>query len=158
MSIFAAQYSQLAQASMKKNVMTLAIMSCLAMNSQAQIYGGDSFIRMPTASLYNTEIMDMHLRALAETAAMRKENYYRYSDLAAEAYNNEQWNHVIYYVNMALSTNYYSGQLYYLRGYANEQLGKIRAAKKDYKTGKKYGCQEAEQALESLKERSKHRK
>ena len=138
--------------------MTLAIMSCLAMNSQAQIYGGDSFIRMPTTSLYNTEIMDMHIRALAETAARRKENYYHYSDMAFEAYNNEQWSHVIYYVNMALSTNYYNGQLYYLRGYANEQLGKTRAAKKDYKTGKKYGYQEAEQALESLKDRSKRKK
>lgn len=68
-----------------------------------------------------------------------------------KAYNNNNWSNVIYYVNAALNTLYYSGTLYYIRGYAYEQLGNLRAAKKDYKTGKKYNCHEAIQALESLK-------
>ena len=97
------------------------------------------------------------MRALAETAALRKQNYYRYSDMALEALNNKQWNYVIYYVNEALNTRYYSGTLYYIRGYANEQLNNLRAAKKDYKTAIKHNCPEASQALANLKIRMKRK-
>ena len=142
---------------MKKKVMTLALMCSLAMSSEAQIYAGDSWTQLPTTDMYDTNVMNMHLRALAETAALRKENYFRYSDMAIEAYRNGQWNNVVYYVNEALNTRYYSGQLYYLRGYAYEQLGNLRAAKKDYKKGVKYNCPEAAQALEALKARKKRR-
>jgi tetratricopeptide (TPR) repeat protein len=142
---------------MKKKVMTLVLMCCLAMSSEAQIYGGETWATLPTMDLYDTNVMNMHLRALAETAALRKENYFRYSDMAIEAYNNRQWNNVVYYVNEALNTRYYCGQLYYLRGYAYEQLGNLRAAKKDYKTGIKQNSSEAAQALASLKARKKRR-
>ena len=142
---------------MKKKVMTLALMYCLAMSSEAQIYAGDSWVQLPTTDLYDTNVMNMHLRALAETAALRKEYYFRYSDMAIEAYKNREWNNVIYYVNEALNTRYYSDQLYYLRGYAYEQLGNLKAAKKDYQTGVKYNCSEAAQALASLKARKKQR-
>ena len=67
---------------MKKKVMTLALMCCLAMGSEAQIYAGDSWVQLPTTDLYDTNVMNMHLRALAETAALRKEYYFRYSDMA----------------------------------------------------------------------------
>ena len=44
-----------------------------------------------------------------------------------------------------------------MRGYAFEQLGKLRAAKKDYKKGMKNNSQEATLALASLKARKKRR-
>ena len=133
------------------------MMCSLALNADAQVYAGDSWMQMPTADLYDAGTMNMYLRALAETEALRKENYQRYNRLAFDAYKNEQWNSVIYYANMALETKYYSGQLYYIRGYAFEQNGNLRAAKKDYKKGKKYGSIEAARALEALKARSKRR-
>ena len=142
---------------MKKKVLVIAMTCSLAMNARAQVYAGDSWMQMPTADLYDAGTMNMYLRALAETEARRKENYQRYSDMALEACRNRQWNTVIYYVNMALETKYYSGQLYYIRGYAYEQNGNLRAAKKDYKKGKKYGSIEAARALEALKVRSKRR-
>ena len=142
---------------MKKKVFAIAMTCSLALNADAQVYAGDSWMQMPTADLYDAGTMNMYLRALAETEARRKENYQRYNSLAFDAYKNKQWNSVIYYVNMALETKYYSGQLYYIRGYAFEQNGNMRAAKKDYKKGKKNGSIEAARALEALKARSKRR-
>ena len=55
-------------------------------------------------------------------------------------------------------TMFYCGELFYIRGYAYEQLGNLKAAKKDYKTGKKYNCAEAAQALEALKAKRKAKK
>ena len=95
----------------------------------------------------------MHVRLLAETAARRKAKYNRCCDLAIEAFKNKKWENAIGYVNEALSTLYYSGQLYYIKGYAYEQLGNVKEAKKNYKTGKKYNCTEAAQALEALKKK-----
>ena len=135
---------------MKKRIIVIVLTCSMAMKVGAQIYSYDRGVQFPITSLYDTDMMNMQLRALAETAAIRKENYRHYSDMAFEAYNNNNWSNVIYYVNAALNTLYYSGTLYYIRGYAYEQLGNLRAAKKDYKTGKKYNCSEAVQALESL--------
>ena len=142
---------------MKKKIMTITLMCSVAMGANAQVYADDSWMQLPTADLYDNSVMNMSLRSLAEMAAKRKENYFRYSDMAVEAFSNRQWDNVIYYVNEALETGYYSGKHYYIRGYAFEQLGNIRAAKKDYKIGKKYNCTEAAQALESLKAKNKRR-
>lgn len=142
---------------MKKKIFVIMMTGMIVTSGKAQVYGGDTWVQFPTRDLYDTGMMDMYLRALAETSELRKQNYYRYSDLAIEAYNNKQWNNAIYYVNEALKTKYYSGQLYYIRGYAYEQNGNLRAAKKDYKKGKKYNCPEAAQALEALKARGKRK-
>lgn len=142
---------------MRKKVLAITITCAMAMNVNAQIYPGDTSIKLPTMSLYDPNITNMYLRALAETAAQREENYYRYYDLALEASKNKQWSHVIYYVNEALDTHYYSCEIYYLRGRANEELGKMRAAKKDYKNAYKYGCEEAAEALESLKAKKRQK-
>jgi len=56
-----------------------------------------------------------------------------------------------------LATYYYCGGLYYMRGYAYEQLGNRRAAKKDYKLAIKNNCPEAAQALASLKARKRRK-
>lgn len=142
---------------MKKKLLIGAMMCGMALNAQAQ-YQYDRALPMPTVDLYDTGMMNMYLRALAETSARRQQSYERYAELAFDAFDNRQWSSVISYVDQALSTLYYCGDLFYIRGYAYEQLGNVRAAKKDYKAGKKYNCAEAAQALEALKAKKKTRK
>lgn len=142
---------------MKKKLLIGAMMCGMALNAQAQ-YQYDRALPMPTVDLYDTGMMNMYLRALAETSARRQQSYERYAELAFDAFDNRQWSSVISYVDQALSTLYYCGDLFYIRGYAYEQLGNVRAARKDYKAGKKYNCAEAAQALEVLKTKKKTRK
>ncbi len=142
---------------MKKKVMTLALMCLMAMSGKAQVYAGDAWMQMPTMDLYDTGMMNLYARALAETAARRQATFERYYDLAIEACGRKEWNEVVYLVNSALETKYYTGSIYFLRGYAYEQMGNLRAAKKDYKKGKKYNSPEAARALESLKARKRRR-
>ena len=142
---------------MKKKVMIGAMMCLMTLNAQAQ-YQYDRALPLPTVDLYDTGMMNMYLRALAETAPRRQQRYEEFADLAFEAFKDKQWNSVINYVNQALSTGFYCGDLFYIRGNAFERLGDIKAAKKDYKTGKKYNCREAAIALETLKAKRKTRK
>ena len=142
---------------MKKKVMTLAMMCLIAMSSKAQIYSYDTAAQIPTMDLYDTGMMNMYARALAETAARRKAVFERYYDMAIEACARKEWSEAVYCVNNALETQYYTGGIYFLRGYAYEQMGNLRAAKKDYKKGKKYNSPEAARALESLKARNRRR-
>ena len=142
---------------MKKMILTMALTCLMTKGAEAQIGPYDTYMRMPSADLYDMGMMNAYARVLAEAAARRQEIYDRYSNMAFEAYYNKKWSYVIYYVNMALETKYYSGQLYYIRGFAYEQNGNLRAAKKDYKKGKKYGSIEAARALEALKAKSKRR-
>lgn len=121
-------------------------------------YQYDRALPLPTVDLYDTGAMNMYLNALAQTAPRREARYHEYCDMAYEALNNRQWSYVISYVNQALGTGFYCGSIYYIRGYAFERLGDIKAAKKDYKTGKKYNCREAAIALETLKAKRKTRK
>ena len=139
---------------MKKKILIGAMMCWLALNAQAQ-YQYDRALPLPTVDLYDTGVMNMYMRALAETSARRQQNYEQYSELAFNAFNSRQWSNVISYVSSALNTGYYCGSLYYVRGYAHEQLGNLKAAKKDYKVGKKYNCVEAAQALDALKAKRK---
>lgn len=143
---------------MKKTVMMMAVMSLMAVGAKAQVYAYDQALPLPTVDLYDTGVMNMTLRAMAETAAWRKQRYEEMADMALEAYKKKQWLNVIGYVNDALSTGFYCGELFYIRGNAFEQLGDVKTAKKDYKTGKKYNCKEAAQALEALKAKRKTRK
>lgn len=142
---------------MKKKFLAITLTCFMAMNADAQVYAGDTWLPMPTMDLYDTGMMNMYARALAETAARRQAYFERCSDQAVEAYNHRLWNDVIYYVNEALETKYYNGYVYFLRGYAYEQLGNLRAAKKDYRKGKKYNSREAAWALDALKARSRRR-
>ena len=143
---------------MKRKLLIGTMMCLMTASAEAQIYAGDTWAQFPTTDLYDTGVMNMRLRAMAETAAIRQKNYQYYSDQAIEAYKKQQWNYAISYVNQALSTQYYCGLLYYIRGYAYEQLGNLRAAKKDYKTGIKYDSTEAYQAMQALKARKKHKR
>ena len=139
---------------MKKQLFSMIMMCLMAMNVHAQYVDALPF---PSMELYDSDVMNMYLRALAETSTKRKENYDYFSNLAIEAYANGEWYKTINYVNLALDTKYYSGVMYYIRGYAHEQLGNLKEAKKDYKMGIKYDCREAVQALESLKAKNKHK-
>ena len=143
---------------MRKKILTMSLLCAMAMGANAQIYAYDTWMRMPTRDIYDEGAMNMYARALAETAARRKANFERYSNLADEAFNKKQWNYVIYYVNEALETQYYNGELFYLRGIAYEMLGNERQAKKDYRKGKKNGSYRAVLAMEQLKEKQKQRR
>lgn len=77
--------------------------------------------------IYDDGMMNMYLRAVAETAARRKTLFEQLSDRAVEAFNKKQWSLVICYVNDAFETQYYNGELYYLRGYAFEMLFRFPA-------------------------------
>ena len=138
---------------MTKGIILMALFYLLPIKGYAQVYGNERNLQMPTRDLYDQGVMNMYLRAVAETAGKRKASFNHYSSLALEAYNNHQWLQVINCVNMALRTDYENGRVYFLRGYANEQLGYLKDAKKDYKRGIKLGRYEAANALSSLKAR-----
>ena len=142
---------------MRKKVMILALMCCLAMSCKAQIYPGETGIQYPTRDLYDTRVMDMTLRAYAETAARRSAYFEQYAELAAKAYNERNWYDAIKYADSALSL-FENGQQYYIRGYGYESLGYLKEARKDYKRAKKLDYYDAIQALESLNEKIKAQK
>ena len=139
---------------MKKMVLTMLCM--MALNANAQVYAYDSWAQLPTTDLYDTQTMNMalaHAEMRARVEARKQALFEHYTNQAIDAFRNSQWSSVIYFANQALDTSYYNGDIYYLRGYANEQLGDLRQAKKDYRKGKKYGCYQATAALQSLKYR-----
>ncbi len=137
---------------MKKIIMTAALMCTMAANCNAQYWQG---LEYPTMDLYDTNLMLEHIRVARETTAQRLEYYKYFRDLAIDAYNNGRWSDVIDNVNNAFSTDYVCGDLYFIRGFAFEQLGYTSDAKKDYKKGSKEGSFRAARALEALKARSK---
>lgn len=143
---------------MRKKILTMSLLCIMAMSVKAQVFAYDTWMQMPTRDIYDDGAMNMYARALAETAARRKANFEKYSNLADEAFNKKQWNYVIYYVNEALETQYYNGELFFLRGFAYEMLGNERQAKKDYRKGKKNGSYRAALAIEQLKEKQKQRR
>lgn len=145
------------ETTMKKKIFAIMLMCAMTMNVDAQVYAGDTWLQMPTMDIYDTNMMDMYARALAETAARRRANFEWYFDEAVDAYERKEWKEVVYLVNQALETKYESGDIYYMRGYAYEQLGYYKAAKKDYKKSKKMNTPGAARALEALKAKSKRR-
>lgn len=142
---------------MKKGLFLLMMMCAATLSGQAQIYGGESALQLPVRDIYDTELMNAYANALRETAPRRQQFFRFYSDKAMEAGIEKQWELCIYYVDKALETGCHNGDIYYVRGLANEQLGRLKDAKKDYKTGKKMGSEYAANALEELKEKMKRR-
>ena len=143
---------------MKKKILAVALTCLISTSVEAQVYAYDSWVQMPTKDIYDDGMMNMYLRAVAETAARRKALFEQFSDRAAEAFNKKQWSLVICYVNDAFETQYYNGELYYLRGYAYEMLGDERQAKKDYRKGKRNNSYQAALALVQLKEKQRQRR
>jgi len=136
---------------MKKKMKILAVVCSMALSGQAQVL-------FPQADLYDTGAMMMYINAARETARARMENYERCTDLAIEAYNNQQWSNAINYVNSALETGYQCGMLYYIRGFSYEGLGYLKNAKDDYKQAKKMNYADAVAALARVELRIKEQK
>ena len=130
----------------------------MATTAHGQVYGYDRAMPLPTRDLYDTETMNMalaHAQMAAKIRARRKAEWKQYSELAYDAYDHEEWNDVIRFVNAALDTGFYNSDVYYMRGYALEMLGRLKEAKKDYKKAKEYGNTMAPEALKALKEKMK---
>ena len=137
---------------MKKRVMTMAAACAIALGSWAQ-YG--EAIQFPTADLYDSGMMNGLTRAYAETYGMRQRIFNEYVEMAFQAWENKHWSKVVRYVDGALDTGLWSEDLYYMRGFAYEQMGNVKAAKKNYKEGKRLGSYEAAKALENLLQRER---
>ena len=140
---------------MRRGIVLLMMMCALCLKGQAQIYEYDEAIKLPTADLYDMSMVTAYANALRETTGIRMQAYRMYSDYAVAAIKEGLWNDAIFYVNKALDTGFYCGDLYWIRGWAYDALGDYRAAKRDYKKGKKLGSEGAAMALDKLKERRK---
>ena len=149
---------------MKKKLLATAMTCLVAMSAQAQVYGYDDYVRMPTMDLYDPGVMNMAIRAQAEAAARqqemvarRQEMFRYYASRTIEAYNSKRWYDVIENATQAINIDPI-GLVFYTRGQAYEALGNYEAALSDYKAGKKDNCPEAASALVALKERMKEMK
>lgn len=143
---------------MKKKMLTMVLMCIIAMGAKAQVYGYDSWAQMPTIDLYDDGMLNMLIRAAAENGARLKAEYEASYNQTETAFRQKRWYEVINNANRALAIRDYNGYLYYMRGYAYEQIGDWKEAKRDYKRGKRCGSGLAEQALSALKAKEKQRK
>ena len=77
---------------------------CLVMvKGNAQTYGYDRYAELPTADLYDTEVMNMSLSAYRDMAARRDRLFKYYAELTVNAFHNHQWHDVISYGNHLIS-------------------------------------------------------
>ena len=80
---------------MKKKVMTVALLCAIEMSCKAQVYAYDSYARLPSVDLYDTNVMNMSLRSAAPMAEMRRQYYMYYGERAVDDYNNDRWTDAI---------------------------------------------------------------
>lgn len=133
---------------MRREVLIILLVVATAIPSFCQV-------QMPTADLYDTESMNMYLRALAETEAKRKEIFYEYTDMAFSYARLENWPRVLECSQKALDMQFYTAELYCLRGIAFEHLSDYKNAKKEYKRAYKAGYNKAKDFLNALDSRKK---
>ena len=140
------------------------MMCFVMMSAQAQVYGYDDYVRMPTMDLYDPGIMNMAIRAQAEAAARqqemaarRQEMFRFYASRALEAHKAQRWYDVIENATQAISIEPI-GLIFVTRGEAYEALGYYKEALKDYKAGKRDNCPEAAIAYNALKAKMKEMK
>jgi hypothetical protein len=84
---------------MKKKLLATTMMCFVMMSAQAQVYGYDDYVRMPTMDLYDPGVMNMAIRAQAEAAARQQEMIARRQEMFrfyAFPYNVFQWQWWIY--------------------------------------------------------------
>ena len=149
---------------MKKKLLATAMMCFVMMSAQAQVYGYDDYVRMPTMDLYDPGIMNMAIRAQAEAAARqqemaarRQEMFRFYASRALEAQKAQRWYDVIENATQAISIEPI-GLVFVTRGEAYEALGYYKEALNDYKAGKRDNCPEAATAYNALKAKMKEMK
>ena len=87
---------------MKQRLLTIALMCAMIHTSRAQIYGYDSWAELPTMSVYDQGMMNMHLRALSQMAARQEaieakksELYQFYCEMALDALQDKEWRNVM---------------------------------------------------------------
>ena len=136
---------------MKKKLLMMALAGSMALGCEAQVL-------FPTPDLYDTGMMNMYINAARETARARLDSFIYYYGKAVDAYNDQQWDNVIYFANQAFATDYEDGQLYFMRGIAYDCKGRTHDAKKDLKTALKQGYEDAQKALDYIEAREKQRK
>ena len=142
---------------MKKKLLTTAMMCFVMMTAQAQIYGYDDYVRMPTMDLYDPGTMNMAVRAQAEMAARRQQYMEFCANQAIEAKREGRWNDVIKFSNDALEVGGYD-VFYLFRGDAYEKLGYYKYALADYKRAKRAGISDAANLYNALKAKMKEMK
>lgn len=149
---------------MKKKLLATAMMCFVMMSAQAQVYGYDDYVRMPTMDLYDTGVMNMAVRARAEAAARqqemaarRQEMFRYYASRTIDSYKTQRWYDVIENATQALNIDPI-GLVFVTRGEAYEALGYYKEALKDYKAGKRDNCPEAAIAYNALKAKMKEMK
>ena len=149
---------------MKKKLLATVMMCFVMMSAQAQVYGYDDYVRMPTMDLYDPGTMNMAIRAQAEAAARRQEMAARrqemfrfYASRALEAHKAQRWYDVIENATQAISIEPI-GLVFVTRGEAYEALGYYKEALNDYKAGKRDNCPEAATAYNALKAKMKEMK
>ena len=149
---------------MKKKLLATAMMCFVMMSAQAQVYGYDDYVRMPTMDLYDPGVMNMAIRAQAEAAARqqemaarRQEMFRFYASRALEAHKAQRWYDVIENATQAISIEPI-GLIFVTRGEAYEALGYYKEALNDYKAGKRDNCPEAATAYNALKAKMKEMK
>ena len=136
---------------MKMKKLMMALAGSMTLGCEAQVL-------FETPDLYDTGMMNMYINAARETARARLDNFIYYYGKAVDAFNDNNWNYVIFYANKALATYFEDARLYYMRGVARYHSGQTREAKKDLKKALKQGYQEAKNVLDYLKIREKLRK
>ena len=149
---------------MRKKLLATAMTCFVMMSAQAQIYGYDDYVRMPTMDLYDLGVMNMAIRAQAEAAARqqemaarRQEMFRFYASRALEAHKAQRWYDVIENATQAISIEPI-GLIFVTRGEAYEALGYYKEALNDYKAGKRDNCPEAATAYNALKAKMKEMK
>ena len=142
---------------MKKKVFITALMCLVMVKGNAQTYGYDDYVRLPTMDLYDPGVMNMAIRAQAEMAARRQQYMDFCANQAIEAKREGRWNDVIRYSNNAMESG--GDDVFYLfRGTAYEELGYYKYALADYKRAKRAGISEAANAYNALKAKMKEMK
>ena len=142
---------------MKKKAFVIALMCLVMAKGNAQTYGYDDYVRLPTMDLYDSGVMNMSLNAHREMAARRQQYMEFCANQAMEAKREGRWNDVIKFSNDALEVGGYD-VFYLFRGDAYEQLGYYKYALADYKRAKKAGFSEAANAYNALKAKMKEMK
>ena len=142
---------------MRKKLLTTAMTCLVAMSAQAQTYGYDDYVRLPTMDLYDSGVMNMSLNAHREMAARRQQYMEFCANQAIEAKREGRWNDVIKHSNDALEIGGYD-VFYLFRGDAYEKLGYYKYALADYKRAKRAGISEAANLYNALKAKMKEMK
>lgn len=142
---------------MKKKVFVIALMCLVMAKGNAQTYGYDDYVRLPTMDLYDSGVMNMSLNAHREMAARRQQYMEFCANQAIEAKSEGRWNDVIKYSNDALEIGGYD-VFYLFRGDAYEKLGYYKYALADYKRAKRAGISEAANLYNALKAKMKEMK